>query len=68
MAKVSLILDTRKKSKSRITGLYPIVLKVFHKKTDCSNLATTPPLPDGTVETIYCADLQHQTMGWIAKR
>ena len=32
MAKVSLILDTRKKSKSRITGLYPIVLKVFHKK------------------------------------
>jgi len=33
MAKVSLILDTRKKSKSSITGLYPIVLKVFHKKS-----------------------------------
>jgi site-specific recombinase XerD len=32
MAKVSLTLDTRKKSKSRITGLYPIALKVFHKK------------------------------------
>lgn len=32
MAKVSLILDTRKKSKSSISGLYPIVLKVFHKK------------------------------------
>jgi len=32
MAKVSLILDTWKKSKSRITGLYPIALKVFHVK------------------------------------
>ncbi|MCK0148346.1 phage integrase SAM-like domain-containing protein [Arenibacter sp. F26102] len=45
MAKVSLILDTRKKSKSRITGLYLIVLKVFHKKNrllrigHCTSLA-----------------------------
>src|SRR5690606_5280027 len=33
MANINLILDTRKKSKSSITGLYPIVLRVFHKKT-----------------------------------
>jgi len=33
MAKISLILDTRMKSKSSITGLYPIALKVFHKKS-----------------------------------
>lgn len=33
MAKVSLTLDTRKKSKSTKTGLYPIVLRVFHRKS-----------------------------------
>src|SRR5690606_33606349 len=32
MAKIKLNLDTRKKSKSSTTGLYPIVLRVFHKK------------------------------------
>ncbi|HET8964329.1 MAG TPA: Arm DNA-binding domain-containing protein [Chitinophagales bacterium] len=32
MAKIKLTLDTRKKSKSSTTGLYPIVLRVFHKK------------------------------------
>ncbi|MCG2462980.1 phage integrase SAM-like domain-containing protein, partial [Flavobacteriaceae bacterium F89] len=32
MAKIKFTLDTRKKSKSSTTGLYPIVLRVFHKK------------------------------------
>ncbi len=44
MAKVSLILDTRTKSKSKKTGLYPIVLKVRHKKVRMvwMNVSTLP--------------------------
>lgn len=32
MAKARLILDTRSKSQSKITGLFPIAVRVFHKK------------------------------------
>lgn len=32
MARIRLVLDSRKKSKSVHTGLYPIVIKIFHKK------------------------------------
>ena len=32
MAKVKLILDTRDKSRSPITGLFPVALRVFHKQ------------------------------------
>ncbi|MCM4168434.1 Tyrosine recombinase XerC [Arenibacter antarcticus] len=33
MAKVRLILDTRKSAKSIVNGLYPVALRVFHQKT-----------------------------------
>lgn len=33
MARIKLLLDTREKSKSVKTGLYPITLKLFHRKT-----------------------------------
>lgn len=33
MARIKLILDTREKSKSANTGLHPIAIKLFHKKT-----------------------------------
>ncbi|CAG2535035.1 Site-specific recombinase XerD [Maribacter dokdonensis] len=33
MAKVKLILDTRKSAKSSISGLYPVAIRVFHNKT-----------------------------------
>lgn len=46
MAKVKLILDTRLKSKSTVTGLFPIVLRVFHKKTRYISLSYQT-LPDG---------------------
>lgn len=32
MARVRLVLDTRKSSKSSSTGLYPVALRVFHRK------------------------------------
>ncbi|MCM4164626.1 MULTISPECIES: site-specific integrase [unclassified Arenibacter] len=32
MAKVRLILDTRKSAKSSINGLYPVAIRLFHKK------------------------------------
>lgn len=32
MARARIILDTRKASKSSITGLYPVAVRVFHKK------------------------------------
>lgn len=32
MAKASLILDTRSRSQSKVTGLFPIAVRVFHKK------------------------------------
>jgi hypothetical protein len=32
MARARIILDTRKASKSSITGLFPIAVRVFHKK------------------------------------
>jgi len=33
MAKVRLILDTRKSAKSAANGLYPVALRLFHRKT-----------------------------------
>ena len=33
MAKVKLILDTRRSAKSSISGLYPVAIRVFHNKT-----------------------------------
>lgn len=33
MARARLILDTRKTSKSSITGLFPVAVRVFHKKS-----------------------------------
>src|SRR5690606_7938844 len=33
MAKVRLFLDTRKSAKSSITGLYPVAIRLFHRKT-----------------------------------
>ncbi|TQO39758.1 hypothetical protein GQ41_4449 [Arenibacter algicola] len=32
MAKVRLILDTRKSAKSSTNGLYPVAIRLFHKK------------------------------------
>jgi len=43
MAKVSFNIDTRKKSKSSITGLISIALKVFTKEPVESFLATLTP-------------------------
>ncbi len=46
MAKVTLILDTRTKSKSKRTGLFPVVLKVHHRKVRMVRMKVST-LPSG---------------------
>lgn len=45
MAQIKLILDTREKSKSSKSGLYPIVVKIFHRKSRMIRLPYWTSIP-----------------------